>query len=381
MGTNTGIEWTRGMGEGATWNPIAAFVEDPNADPDAPSTYKFDDAPGKLYVRGWFCTHDSEGCRHCYAERMNLWRGNGLEYIAQNLSRTRFEFMGLDDPIRWSRPRMIFPCSMTDLFADFYSDKMIDYVFAVMALSRRHVYQVLTKRARRMFEYMMHPEREAKWMNAVAHVVEGFNLQKQCAREPIFSQREEWLPLPNVWMGVSVEDQKNAERRVRYLAKTRAALRWLSLEPLLGPVDIFDVDGKIAQQMGEDGAMGFPADIIDWVVVGGESGPGARPMHPEWVRKVRDDCAQIGMPFFFKQWGNYAPVNLVSHEGDETIVRLDPGVKCVHISGRVEDDFPSIFRPAEWATMKHFADKKNAGATLDGREHKEWPAAVEGVVQ
>jgi protein gp37 len=357
--SNTKIEWTE-----ATWNPIAAFVEDPNG------TYTFPQDPeGVKRKRGWFCTHDSEGCRHCYSEAMNLWRGNGLEYIAQNLSKIRFEFVGLDQPIRWTRPRMIFPCSMTDLFADFYSDKMIDYVFAVMALSRRHVYQVLTKRARRMFKYMTHPEREAKWMNAVAEIVEGYpDLRKRFEREPVFSQREEWLPLPNVWLGVSVEDQKNADKRVPYLMKTPAVVRWVSAEPLLGPLDLFNVDGRIAQSLGD--TLSWPYDRIAWVVAGGESGDTDRPMHPAWARKLRDDCAAVGVPFFFKQWGRYVPVPTgeCSHPSSDgaqgparDLARVDVW-RCTLCGTLHGDDF-------DFAGV----GKEKAGALLDGREHKEWP--------
>jgi protein gp37 len=343
---------------------LVAFMRD-----NERGTYTFEDAPGMKWRRGWFCIHASEGCRNCYAESMNLWRGNGLKYVASNLPLVRFEFFGLDQPIRWARPRLIFPCSMTDLFADFYTDAQIDKVFAVMALTRQHTYQVLTKRAKRMREYMTNPEREACWMNAVAEVAQEFNLTKM--RPPILAQSEPWLPLPNVWLGVSVEDQKNADERLPHLLQTPAARRWISAEPLLGPVDLSLYLASGFEEPPHD-------DIVDWVVVGGESGKRARPMHPQWVRGLRDACQVGDISFFFKQWGQWAECEQRGGVHAITMVgnRQRP-TKIIYADGRSFDYNSNWDGSDDSVAMERFADKEETGNTLDGRKHEEWPKALE----
>jgi len=199
------------------------------------------------------CTKVSPGCKHCYAETFaERWRGVPGHPYEQGFD-LRLWPERLDAPLRWKAPRMIFVNSMSDLFHDGVPDSYIGRVFDVMAAAERHTFQVLTKRA----------ERLAAWYE----------------RHPGF-----WR-LPNVWVGVSVEDRRYGLPRVPFLRRVASAVRFLSVEPLLEDVGLIDLGG------------------IDWVIVGGESGPGARPMKPEWALSVRDQCLQARVPFFFKQWG------------------------------------------------------------------------------
>lgn len=326
MGEKTKIEWTE-----STWTPIRAR----------------DIETGKV---GWFCTHASEGCRNCYAETMNARLGTGIEFKAQN--RRKVEIF-VDDkmlakPLSWQRGRMIFVCSMTDLFGDFVTDEMIDRVFRVMAMSKRHTYQVLTKR----------PERARAYLTA-----EGVEAR-------IRSAPGVW-PLPNVWLGTSVEDQPNANERVPHLMLTPAAVRFLSIEPLLAPVDPTRIStmrfrgAEIANALtGElSGIFGDPAGYagkIHWVIVGGESGSKARPMHPDWARFIRDQCSAWGTAFMMKQWGAWAPCG--SNDGawpvdTRTCIRLTPDGK------RQEGGWPM-----------QMVGKEAAGRVLDGEVHDGMPA-------
>lgn len=195
------------------------------------------------------CTKISEGCRNCYAERM----ARRLKAMGQPNYRNGFKVTchphTLTLPLKWKKPRTIFVNSMSDLFHEEIPLAFLDEIFFTMNEARWHTFQVLTKRA----EYM-------------AQISGRFN----------------WSP--NIWMGVTVESAKHVDR-MDFLRDVPAAVRFLSLEPLLGPIPDLNLDG------------------IDWVIVGGESGPGARPMRKEWVLEIRDRCLNVGVPFFFKQWG------------------------------------------------------------------------------
>ncbi len=195
------------------------------------------------------CSKVSAGCKHCYAERMALrLMAMGQPNYANGFEVTLQRHM-LEKPLRWRQPRVIFVNSMSDLFHSDVPDSYIDAVFEVMTRAHWHVFQVLTKRAERLASY---------------------------------ASSRAW-PF-NVWAGVSVEDARTAGR-IAFLQQAPAAVRFLSLEPLLGPLPNLSLDG------------------IHWVIVGGESGPGARPMEKSWVDGIRDQCAATGTPFFFKQWG------------------------------------------------------------------------------
>jgi len=276
MSDNSKIEWTD-----ASWTPIRAF---------APTHY------GPRY--GWHCEHVSEGCRNCYAERMNLRLGTRFEFKPANLTQ----------PLRWKRARKIFVCSMTDLFAGFVQNEWIDRMFAVMALCPHHTFQVLTKRPERMLEYFS--DRRAAYIGALMDQPTWCELP----RGRTFPRFPEAWPLPHVWLGVSVEDQATADDRIPLLLQTPAAVRFISAEPLLGPIDLCNIR---TPNLG-DGHEYAGADVlteanrqmrgcIDWIIAGGESGPGARPSHPDWFRSLRDQCAAASVPFHFKQWGEWLP--------------------------------------------------------------------------
>jgi protein gp37 len=233
MSDRSAIEWTE-----ATWNPVTG------------------------------CTEVSEGCDHCYAKTFaERWRGIPGHAYEQGFDLKLWPGR-LDIPLRWKRPRRVFVNSMSDLFQDGVPDEFIREVFAVMAGTPRHTYQVLTKRPGRMASFL--------------------RLWRELAVRP----------LPNVWLGTSVETQKWADVRIPQLLRAPAAVRFLSCEPLLGPLNLA---GAGHLDVKDSGAT------IDWVIAGGESGPGARPMDPVWVRSLRGQCAAAGLAFFFKQWGGRTP--------------------------------------------------------------------------
>lgn len=233
-------------------------------------------------VRG--CSRISEGCRNCYAEavaaRFSGLAPDGRPLAYHGLARMtpsgprwtgalRLVPERLEDPVRWQRPRMVFVNSMSDLFHESLGFDVVQAVFDVIFRAPRHTYQILTKRAKRMAEVL------------------------RFVRTPTGLKWEDG-PSKNVWIGVSAEDQANAEERVPRLLETPAALRFLSVEPLLGPVDLSPWLGPA--QLARGVRPG-----VDWVIVGAESGPDARPMDLDWARAVRDQCARAGVPFFLKQ--------------------------------------------------------------------------------
>jgi protein gp37 len=242
MADKSKIEWTD-----ATWNPIRG-------------------------IKGrWHCMKVSEGCKNCYAERLNL-RFGGPEYRV-GADKLRVDQEILSWPLKWKKPRMVFVCSMTDLFLETVPDEWIYAVFKIMASAPQHIFQVLTKRAERMAELV--PQIRTKLPDRLEHV----------------------------WLGVSVENQNAANKRIPQLQRTLAAVHWLSCEPLLGPVDIYGAARHIEQQAPQ---FSWWKDMsIDWVVVGGESGTGHRPMELDWARSIIDQCRMAGTPVFVKQLGGW----------------------------------------------------------------------------
>jgi protein gp37 len=302
----------------------------------------------------------SEGCRHCYAETLagrfsepGQW-GHGLATRTPKGARWTGRIDVAADatflaPLRWKRPRRIFVNSLSDLFHDGVPDAVIDRVFAVMALSPQHTFQLLTKRPERMLGYL------DKAIGRIADAVQPLRTDNEAVGPlPHIMPGAAWWPLPNVWLGVSVEDQAAADARIPLLLATPAAKRFLSCEPLLGPVtlDYVPVFGPDRER------------LLHWVIAGGESGPGARPMHPGWVRQLRDQCAAAGVPFFFKQWGEWAPLE-AWEPWDRT-----PQV-AIHLDGQQVDDMADDW-PADAHRLKRIG-KKRAGNLLDGRQHLEWP--------
>ncbi len=215
------------------------------------------------------CTKVSPGCKHCYAERMSeRLRKMGVKKYKDAFTPTLHHHL-LEEPKRWQKPAYIFVCSMSDLFQESVPDSFIKDVICTTFQARQHIYQVLTKRPERMLTFFREIARMQKHKNNIE--LWGIHPHWTCP------------PLSNVWLGVSVEDQERL-CRADWLVQIPAPVRFLSVEPMLGPVrDI--------------------PEGINWVICGGESGPGARPMDPEWVRDLRDECVEKKIPFFLKQWG------------------------------------------------------------------------------
>lgn len=339
MGDKSHIEWTE-----ATWNPVTG------------------------------CTKVSQGCKHCYAER-DWHRLQHLPRFNRPFTQVECHEDRLDQPLRWRKPRMIFVNSMSDLFHEDVPFEFIDKVFGVMAASPRHIFQILTKRPDRMREYTHRIADDCAPIWQFADKITG--------RQVDFS-----TPLPNVWLGVSVEDQATADQRIPILLDVPAAVRFLSCEPLLGQIDLTDIDaGGVGPDIiprdywtdvdNDDSSPALAIDClagimwqrfgdweesceeIDWVVVGGESGPKARPLHPDFARSLRDQCASARVPYFFKQWGEWFPE-----------YRPD-GIKVTAMCQLHRDQ-----RDIEGVTM-YRVGKKNAGRELDGREWNEFPGATE----
>lgn len=312
MSNKTGISWTD-----ATWNP----------------------------VRG--CSRVSEGCRHCYAETMavrivRMGKGkptpyDGLVNGAAHINAARWtgkvvlDAAKLAAPLGWRKPRRIFVNSMSDLFHESLTNEQIAAVFGVMAAAPRHTFQCLTKRSARMREWfawaaeqgddlMVHagapPDGVGAPAAACAIILDKFG--EDCG--DVLTRDQERVamnaawPLPNVWLGVSVENQAAADDRIPDLLATPAAVRFLSCEPLIGPLDLENVrhsfghspsgeSYEVASCLEGDDGFGLNAarNRIDWLIAGCESGPGARPCDAEWLRSLRDQCVAAGTAFFLKQ--------------------------------------------------------------------------------
>lgn len=335
---------------------------------------------------GHFCEKITPGCAHCYS---STWQhrftsrgnGTGLDFLPVNRSKVE---LFLDDGVLRSvlkrrKPTKFFWCDMTDMFGEWVADRWIDRCFAIMSLTPQHTHQVLTKRPERMREYMA-LGRQGRVNDT--HILNGgspiwFRLDERKLAGP------QW-PLPNVWLGVSVEDQQRADERIPLLLQTPAAVRFLSVEPLLGPVDLSKY--LACPGCGGSGVVIEHHDFcseelscaccgerpISLVIVGGESGHGARPMHPDWARSIRDQCQASGAAFFFKQWGEWAPGN--DGAGGDLYARDRTRLKSgmFDYCGRWNDGGPNPFRQ----TMDRVG-KKAAGRMLDGREWSEFPQPTE----
>jgi protein gp37 len=348
MGSKTGIEWT-----GSTWTPIRARNVQ----------------TGKV---GWHCVHKSEACRNCYAETINLRLGTGLPYKPGHLANGDIELF-LDEtmllaPLRWRKPRNVFVDSMTDLFGDFVPRPWIDRSYAVMALSL-HTHQVLTKRPDRMAEYGNDPE-TPKRVWAAANEIQD-SLQALARQGASWGGDTPW-PLRNIWAMTSAGTQDEANENIPHVIATPAAKRGVSLEPLLGPIDLvlsyggwpMDVlNGWTQNTVSDD----YPIERLDWVIAGGESGRGARPSHPDWFRALRDQCVAAGVPFFFKQWGEWRPG---AHDKVKIIDTSSSGVYWPDGSVGAGNEASK----GGFGKNLYRVGKKAAGAMLDGREWRELPA-------
>ena len=342
------------------------------------------------------CSYESPGCTHCYAVPLiwrmahnpdpkiskplkGLVRKQGAKLLWSGKVALREDRLGW--PIAWRAPRRIFVPSHGDLFHPDVPDDFIDKVFAVMALCPQHTFQVLTKRAERMRAYLSQFDQRGRYVCSSTRDQIGPD-PRDGNRLLLLEGDQEW-PLPNVHLGVSAERQAEADERVPELLATPAAKRFVSLEPLLAPIDLQHLfNGETLTDAVEGMSESPVVDMgdrllainprywthprLDWVIAGGESGPKARPPHPTWFTTLRDSCAHAGVPFFFKQWGAWAPIQPQpeGHFGGD--LRSDT-IRAVTISGT--SDGP--FRAGD--ALMHRVGTKAAGALLDGREHREMP--------
>ncbi len=267
--TTTKIEWTE-----RTWNPVTG------------------------------CTKVSPGCAHCYAEdfakRFNRNGGSYLPGQAEIICHPE----RLAIPLRRKKPTMYFVNSMSDLFHEEVPDVFIDAIWIVMWLAPQHTFQILTKRPERMLEWARGPISVDRFVRAIEHVTRTYPDAKIPRMPASAIQSGQWL-LENVWLGVSVENQYWANERIPLLLETPAAFRFLSCEPLLKPLHIQlrrDSDGR--DVTGLSGLWDESDTGIDWVIIGGESGPKARPMHETWARDIVTGCLETEVPVFMKQMGS-----------------------------------------------------------------------------
>lgn len=327
------IEWTQ-----ETWNPIIG------------------------------CSKISDGCKNCYAEKMagrlanieatkqylkvlkwdNGYGGNEFETPAQYISegwngQPHFVESALKKPLKRKKPTMYFVCSMGDLFHESAPFEWIDKVIEIIAKCPQHTFQILTKRAERMLDYFNH-------LNESLKDFEGYR------------------PLDNLWLGTTAENQEQADKRIPTLLQIPAAIRFVSIEPMLSKVDLKCIEKKnsegkhvcfyqVLKPIENCGDSNRHA--LDWVICGGESGANARPMHPEWVRLLRDQCEEAKVPFFFKQWGEWLPTQLGGWG---------------NTSGK--NNFNWCERGENWQWMCKVG-KKKAGSILDGKEYKQMPKVKE----
>jgi protein gp37 len=289
MSANSSIEWTD-----ATWNPVTG------------------------------CDHVSPGCDNCYAE--TIAKRFGRPFIgAVECHEDRLEL-----PLRWRKPRRVFVNSVSDLFHPDVPDDFLISVWCVMeeAVHNGHTFQILTKR----------PQRMAKWIN---ERLGGYAAKfDDCPTDAMKNSPAAKIArdraangVPGIWLGVSVENQRYADMRIPHLLATPAAVRFLSVEPMLGPVSL---------TAWLNGGFGTIGPDLHWVICGGESGHGARPMHPTWARDLRDECVAAGVPFFFKQWGAYKPVlEHLATTSDAPMRRTSKKEAGRELDGRTWDEYPA----------------------------------------
>lgn len=351
MSDGTSIEWAQHplTGKGASWNPVLARL--PN---------------GKL---GYHCEHVSDGCSECYAETFNLRnlpnRGTGLPFKPGH--RKDIEIV-LDDkmlqlPLKWRDPRGIFVCSMSDLFGSFVPDAMIDQMLAVMALCPQHIFMVLTKRPERARAYLSDSATVRRVYEAacdialtlgvaVVLVAPGVAPSQAPAGQRVFLDR--W-PLPNVWLGTSAEDQGTAAERLQHVLQAPAAKRFVSFEPLLGPIDPTDLcNGRwfydaLRGERWHDGPGTNPVDKfapgLDWAIIGGMSGRRPREYRYSWARSLIRQCKEAGTAAFHKQVG----ANPVDDLG---YVEISHAVKLKDLKGGDMLEWPEELRVRQFPSVE-----------------------------
>jgi protein gp37 len=308
----TSIEWTD-----FTWNPVTG------------------------------CHKISPGCKNCYAETLTnrfakTWGVESFRDVVMHDDRLA---EAIKNKKKWAGKK-VFVCSMSDLFHDDVPFEFIQKIFNAFYYLPTTTFQILTKRPARALEFF-------RWASPIL-----------CTGDPFYR------PVPNVWIGVSVEDQKHADERIPLLLQIPAAVRFLSCEPLLGPIDLERIDPEPdSSGLGATNALTGDrndfyqctkiAQPINWVIVGGESGHGARPMHPDWVRSIRDQCAAANVPFFFKQWGEWV--------GNQNIPNEYRTYNCKqHVF-----DAETVSAVEVWKL-----GKSKSGNMLDGKHHLQFPNPI-----
>jgi protein gp37 len=290
----TSIEWTD-----YTWNPVTG------------------------------CNKISQGCKNCYAETMatRFWGDRKFTDVQCHHDR-------LIEPINMANKlqgKKVFVCDVSDLFHDSVPFEFITSVWAIMLMMPDTVFQILTKRPNRALEFF-------NWLEVLTHPIKGENLDMRVMKEA-----------KNIWIGTSVENQEQADIRIPLLLQIPAAVRFLSCEPLIGLVDLNNYLPIMEPETGNQ---------INWIIAGGESGHGARPMHPDWVRSLRDQCQSANVPFFFKQWGEYISISQAYDSQieikNQKSIQLDNGL----FSDR------SLVK----------VGKSKSGNLLDGKQHLAFPA-------
>ncbi len=274
------------------------------------------------------CSKVSEGCRNCYANRMAKRLAGRYGYPIDDPFHVTMHPVRLGEPLRWKKAQRVFVCSMGDLFHDDIPPIFIKLVFNTIERCPQHTFLILTKRPRRAYEIL--------------------------AGNTMFCLQD---PLPNLWIGVSVEDQKTANERIPILLQVPAAKRFVSVEPMLGSVSLssYLLVGEHACSPSCD-YTGHPAPKLGWVICGGETGPAARPLHPDWVRNIRNQCVAAEVPFFFKHWGEWSWTYAgIPEKAKQEIVYSGYGDSCTKM----------------WRV-----GKKIAGAELDGQIWREYPEDV-----
>lgn len=279
MGAKSVIQWTD-----ASWTPIRARVRNDAKEIAEAKGYASllpIIRPGRI---GPHCERVSPGCENCYSETNNgrclPHNGTGLPFDrrARDLVEIFLDEEILKQPLHWKKPRRIFVCSQTDLFGEFVSDAMIMDLWRIMALTPWHTYQVLTKRAQRMRDWVTQWN-ETRWLREF---------------------------LPNVWLGISAEDQERLDERAYWLMRTEATKRFVSYEPALGPIQLTRQHAYCPEHDTDGAFCSSPCPSLrrpDWLIIGGESGPKARPFHLEWARSIISQCDSLGIKVFVKQLG------------------------------------------------------------------------------
>lgn len=311
----TSIEWTD-----YTWNPVTG------------------------------CDKISAGCRSCYAETLanRFWGDRKFTDVQIHHER----LMEPVNSLKKLKGKKVFVCDVSDLFHDDVPFEFIGAVLAIMLMMPETIFQVLTKRPKRAVEFF-------NWLKLVTHPITGEQLDMRVVKE-----------VKNIWIGVSCENQEQADKRIPLLLQIPAAVRFLSCEPLIGPIDLTviapeskgGIIGSTNCLTGEENAFTHAIDIhskVDWVICGGESGHQARPMHPEWVRSLRDQCAAANVPFFFKQWGEYAPLRECSMHDVRKLKRAIVSDPYEHMVFRI--------------------GKSKSGNLLDSKQHLNFPAIKSNV--